>query len=183
MAAQNYFHTTLPKGRRNGLSKGWGYHRAGGKRQEQWSAGEWRSLRGKQQGDWCGWKGSANIAKKWWDTESHSIVSDSLWSHRMQPIRLLCLWNSPGKNTGAGGHALLQGIFLTHELNPGLLCCRQILDLSEPPVWCISNTVADSAWPQPKFIPQPFSFASRALDLYRCSAPHSCHTRAPPQTA
>lgn len=31
-----------------------------------------------------------------------------------------------------------------------------------------------------QFIPQPFSFASRALDLYRCSAPHSCHTHTPP---
>ena len=26
--------------------------------------------------------------------------------------------NSPGKNTGAGGHALLQGTFLTHGSNP-----------------------------------------------------------------
>ena len=35
--------------------------------------------------------------------------------------------DSPGKNTGVGCHALLQGIFLTQELNPGLLYCRQIL--------------------------------------------------------
>ena len=27
--------------------------------------------------------------------------------------RLLCPWNSPGKNTGVGLHSLLQGIFLT----------------------------------------------------------------------
>ena len=35
----------------------------------------------------------------------------------------------PGKpkNTGAGGLSLLQGIFLTQELNWGLLHCRQIL--------------------------------------------------------
>ena len=32
-----------------------------------------------------------------------------------------------GKNTGVGCHSLLQGIFLTQELNPGLLHCRQIL--------------------------------------------------------
>ena len=30
-----------------------------------------------------------------------------------KPARLLCLWNSPGKNTGAGCHALLQGVFPT----------------------------------------------------------------------
>ena len=28
---------------------------------------------------------------------------------------LLCLWDSPGKNTGIGCHALLQRIFLTQE--------------------------------------------------------------------
>ena len=36
-------------------------------------------------------------------------------------------WNSPGKNTGVGSHSLLQGIFPTQGLNPGLLHCRQIL--------------------------------------------------------
>ena len=36
-------------------------------------------------------------------------------------------WNSPGKNTGGGSHSLLQGIFPTQELKPGLLHCRQIL--------------------------------------------------------
>ena len=41
--------------------------------------------------------------------------------------RLLCPWNSPGKNTGMCCHFLLQGIFPTQRLNPGLLHCRQIL--------------------------------------------------------
>ena len=35
--------------------------------------------------------------------------------------------DSPGKNTGVANHAPLQGIFLTHGLNLGLLHCRQIL--------------------------------------------------------
>ena len=35
--------------------------------------------------------------------------------------------NSPGKNTGVGCHALLQGIFPTQGLNPGLPHCRRIL--------------------------------------------------------
>ena len=43
------------------------------------------------------------------------------------PTRLLCAWNSPGKNAGVGGHSLLQGIFLTKGLNPGLLHCGLIL--------------------------------------------------------
>ena len=35
--------------------------------------------------------------------------------------------DSPGKNTGIGCHALLQRIFPTQGLNPGVLHCRQIL--------------------------------------------------------
>ena len=41
--------------------------------------------------------------------------------------RLLCPWDSLGKNTGVGSHSLLQGIFFTQGSNPGLLHCRQIL--------------------------------------------------------
>ena len=41
--------------------------------------------------------------------------------------RLLRPWDSPGKNTGVGCHALLQGIFPTQGSNPGLLHCKQIL--------------------------------------------------------
>ena len=50
-----------------------------------------------------------------------SVVSDSLWPHGPYPARLLCPWNSPGKNTGVGCHALLQGIFPTQGSNPHLL--------------------------------------------------------------
>ena len=44
-----------------------------------------------------------------------------------KPARLLCPWDSPGKNTGVSSHFLLQGIFLTQGSNLGLLHCRQIL--------------------------------------------------------
>ena len=57
---------------------------------------------------------------------SCSVVSDSA-SHGGQLPRLLCPWNSPGKNTGKGNHFLLQGIFPTQRENPGLMHCRQIL--------------------------------------------------------
>ena len=40
---------------------------------------------------------------------------------------LLCPWDSPGKSSGVGCHFLLQRIFLTQGLNPGLLHCRQTL--------------------------------------------------------
>ena len=41
--------------------------------------------------------------------------------------RLLCPWDSLGKNTGVGCYFLLQGIFLTQRSNLGLLHCREIL--------------------------------------------------------
>ena len=41
--------------------------------------------------------------------------------HGLQPARLFCPWDSPGKNTGVGCHFLLQETFPTHGLNPHLL--------------------------------------------------------------
>ena len=41
--------------------------------------------------------------------EAAQSVSDSLRPHGPQPARLRCPWDLPGKNTGVGGHALLQG--------------------------------------------------------------------------
>ena len=47
--------------------------------------------------------------------------------HGLWPTRLLCPWDSPGKNIWVGSQSLLQGIFPTQGSNPGLLHCRQIL--------------------------------------------------------
>ena len=58
---------------------------------------------------------------------SCSVASDSVRPHGLQPARLLCPWGFPGKNTGVGCHALLQGIFLTQGSNPNLLHCRRVL--------------------------------------------------------
>ena len=58
---------------------------------------------------------------------SCSVVSDSL-RPGLQPARLLCPRDSPGKNTGVGCHFLLQEVFLTQGLNLSFLLGRQILD-------------------------------------------------------
>ena len=52
---------------------------------------------------------------------SLSVMSDSFLPHGLQPTRLLCPWNFPGKNTGVDCHFLLQGIFPTQGSNPSLL--------------------------------------------------------------
>ena len=45
-------------------------------------------------------------SEKWkW---SRSVMSDSLWPRGLQPTRLLCPWDFPGKSTGVGCHCLLQ---------------------------------------------------------------------------
>ena len=51
-------------------------------------------------------------------------MSDSL-----QPHGLYSPWNSPGQNTGVGSLSLLQGIFPTQGMNPGLPHCRRVLYL------------------------------------------------------
>ena len=58
-----------------------------------------------------------------------SVVSSSLRPHELEPANLLCPWDSPGKNTGMGCHALQQGIFPTQGSNPSPLHCRCILYL------------------------------------------------------
>ena len=55
------------------------------------------------------------------ESESRSVVSHSLQPHEDNP------WNSLGQNTRVGILSLLQGIFSTQGLNPGLWYCRQIL--------------------------------------------------------
>ena len=57
--------------------------------------------------------------KPW--SESRLVVYDPL-----QPHGLYSPWNSLGQNTGVGSITLLQGIFPTQGLNPGLLCCKGI---------------------------------------------------------
>ena len=58
--------------------------------------------------------------QKW--SESRSVVSDSL-----RPHGLYSPCNSPGQDTEVGSLSLLQGIFPTQGLSPGLPHCRRIL--------------------------------------------------------
>ena len=62
-----------------------------------------------------------------------SVMSNSLWSHELQPARLLCPWDFPGKNTGVGCHFLLQGIFLTQIIS--VSTALQVDSLTLGPPW------------------------------------------------
>ena len=80
--------------------------------------------------------------------ESHSVVSNSLRPHgRYSP------WNSPGQNTGVGSLSLLQGIFPTQGLNPGLPHCRWFFTS-----WATREAQESwSGWPipSPEDLPDP----------------------------
>ena len=65
------------------------------------------------------------ITQNW--SESDTVVSNSLW-----PNGLCSPWNSPDQNTGVDSLSLLQGIFPTQGLKPGLPHCRQISLPAEP---------------------------------------------------
>ena len=57
-------------------------------------------------------------------SESHAVMSDSLWPHELWAMELS---RSEYQNTRVGSRSLFQGIFPTQGSNPGLPHCRQIL--------------------------------------------------------
>ena len=67
-----------------------------------------------------------NIAFKTGKSVRQSVMSNSLQPQGLQSPRLLCPWNSSGKNTEMGSHSLHQGFFPTQGSKPGLLHRRQI---------------------------------------------------------
>ena len=95
---------------------------------------------------------------------SYSVVSDSLQPRGLQSARLLCPWDSPGKNTGVGCHALLQGIFPIQGSNPDLPHCRQISLLVELPGKPKNTGVLP--FPSPGDLPHPvIKLGSPALQM------------------
>ena len=63
-------------------------------------------------------KSSSGNCDKWCGSCMHAKSCLTLGPHGLLPARILCPWDFPGKNTGEGYHALLQGIFPTQGLNP-----------------------------------------------------------------
>ena len=100
--------------------------------------------------------------RKW--SESRSVMSVSL-----QPHGLYSSWNSPGQNTGVGSLSLLQGLFPTQGLNPGLPHCRWIYyQMSDKGICKIQefkkNWMGLFRWllPMPNSLTLYFSFWQRA---------------------
>ena len=110
---------------------------------------------------------------------SRSVMSDSSRPHGLQPTRLLCLWDFPGKSTGVGCHCLLQRIFLTQGSNPGLPHCRQMLyhlshqggpyKLNLPLTWSVA-AINKSLWSTEEqyyqFKPRPHGYLHNPQSTY-----------------
>ena len=80
--------------------------------------------------------------------------------------RLLCPWDSPGKNTGVGCHSLLQEIFPTQGLNPSLPHCGQFL-------YHLSH---QGNFMSPLYLPSNMSWAgSKLLDSKAAECLGRCH--------
>ena len=60
-------------------------------------------------------------------------VIDSLQPHGLQPVRLLCPWDFPGKNTGVGCHFLLQVLALG-----SCNCHKSLLYVGLKPLPCVA---------------------------------------------
>ena len=71
--------------------------------------------------------------------EITSVVSNSVQPCGLRPARHLSSWDSLGKNTGVGCHALLQGIFLTQGMNPALLHWQADSLPSEPKLYYVMH--------------------------------------------
>ena len=94
----------------------------------------------------------------------------TLWNPMdCKPTRLLCPWDSPGRNTGVGCHILLQGIFPTQGSNLHLLSllhCRQIL-------YCLSPWGTGTKIP-PRVSP-PKRMLMTLLAVLPRNCPQCCH--------
>ena len=56
------------------------------------------------------------------ESVSYSVMFDSLRPHVLYPVRLLCPWDYPGKNTGVGCHFLLQCMRVKSESEVAQSC-------------------------------------------------------------
>ena len=92
-----------------------------------------------------------------------SVMSDSLQPHRQEPTRLLCPWNSPGKNTEKG-MPFSRESSQHRDRTPGFLHCRQVLT-TKPPTAPITthflpSLASASSFPQVVVIKQNFILIS-----------------------
>ena len=106
-----------------------------------------------------GWSGRGEV----FCVPGCSVVSNPLQPHGLQPARLLCQWDFPGKNTGVGCHFFLQGIFLTQGSNPHLLCLLH---------WQAGSFTTGATWEAPWEVLKPSLLLFSRSVVSDSSQPH-----------
>ena len=81
------------------------------------------------------------------ESVTRSIVSNSLQPHGLQPARLLCAWDSTGRNAGVGCRSLLQGNLPDPGIKSRLTALQADSLPSEPPgkPWSYLRSILISA--------------------------------------
>ena len=93
-------------------------------------------------------------------------MSNSLQPHGLQPAKLLCPWDFPGRSTGVGCHALLQGIFpVQGSSNPAAAAAAKSLQS------CL--TLCDPIDGSPPGSPVSGIFQARTLEWVAISFPNA----------
>ena len=96
------------------------------------------------------------------------VVSDSFRLYRLKTTRLLCPWDSSGKNTGVSCHFLLQGIFPTQGSNSCLLCLLN-WQIGSWPLASLGKPLLNNKLPQNRtfLVTQGTQFLIRELRSHR----------------
>ena len=100
------------------------------------------------------------------ESVSYSVMSSSLFPHGLQPAKLLCPWNSPGKDTGVDNHFHLHRISPTQESNPISYIAGRFFNILATREACSSSKGCYG------FMLSP-SVMSDSLQLMDCSLPGS----------
>ena len=132
----------------------------------RWQPTRLPSLGFSRQKHWCGlpFPSPMHESEKWkW---SHSVVSDSLRPHGLQPTRLLRPWDFPGKSTGVGCHRLLLlgSIAYTHNCKKCSILVAAVLLFS---LWVMSNSLwPHGLWPARLLCPWDFPGKNTGVGFY-----------------
>ena len=106
---------------------------------------------------------------------SRSVLSDSSWPHGLQPTRLLCPWDFPGKSTGVGCRCLLWKPPLVYPI-----CIQQVLPEKPVHTPAISLLITCRHW---WFIQTVALLDTKSFLLLITCAPHASHSGSLSSTA
>ena len=132
-----------------------------------------------------GWLKLGWFSSEWWFFWMWLVSLMLLWPAAVWKVKVKVVqscptfwdtyspWNSPGQNTGVSSLSLLQGIFPTQGLNPGLLHCKGIIYQLRHKVAAKSfqscPTLCDPIDDSPPGSPVPGILQARTLELVAIS--------------